>query len=1689
MAFDFDSLPDPLAPAPIFRGTTNPREIQAIGEAGGYRVDPSVQRDRDEIRLSMLKDELDNETDPTVIAARKKEIAVQEKKLGTKASDKPFSFDDLPDPLVGTKDSKPFSFDDLPDPLAGSPTPKTPTKEYGSIDPGWGSVIAQGGATAVGDIGKAIGTGVGALINKGSELVGGPADVADPMIQNSQQFGKDLGTKFLTSQEQQNESIPQAVVSGITGVLPYVALGPAGAAAAAGVGAMNTGTSLLDQGASLGQAQAGAVATGATTYGGMKIPMTSPTMAGGAVRGAGGMVAAGIANDLIIQKVMSDKPDIAAQYDPWDAKKIIVSAATGGVFGAFQHGQENVALAREIKKNTEATDLIQKQADAKIAQAGIEAKATADVEGMVQDLASPRVKSGVALEDLHTMQGANLFDAYDAIIAHPDARPDQVELAKALIRLHDVNGTGETPLDFTNQGTARTAEYWRGRTKYGNFETGDAPYKIETLLHEGLHAASSGSVQFYLSSKRDSLQDPAKRDLWDRVDSLNSLFKSLKEKYKTKTGDNPDEINARYEAILKDIKDNQDNGTPRKYSNAEWDDIRQRITPVYGFKDLHEFISETLSTGSEFRDFLRGEKLTAQEVAERKINNRGVVSNAWEAVKNAIKRIISPNSHPNSQLDVAMDHIFNVVENTQASHPHDAIIYEKHTEARQKILDAALAKRDETPAGSLAKAKMKMITDLLDVVGTDKDMFNTRVRAIDSSPEWQRMIDRQLDTIWDNARRLREAHGLEEDYQSHGEVDRQLTHNPMNVDEMIELAVGDRPLTQKDDLNTLGTQTMSGSILAMMKSNTVAGKILKFVVDKAQEYRALQAIVFHKSMESFAEFNALPYKEKKQMMQAAIDVNTIEYRERLKSQNLQWPTEQMLRESHPNLSDKQVSAYLKVTEGLDFLHNLLNQTRTALGKDPLQQIPGYMPHVFDGAYKVFVYQHPTTDPDKKFTVLVKGFDTKYGALGYVNEVRSGKFDTPDFKHGVDTDGQTGLDYKIRKSGDMTSGVMTAMQEHLHAYQRQLVLAPEALKVLEAMEKQSMQGFTKHELERSDISGYVGEFGFKDKAWRKNAEGKYEFDYEGLKEQLGIGSNYNKKILSLYENYARSVTDYYKNVLWTKEVAARLSTMSPDGETPNFGMLFSETPKLQKYLSEFGHNFTGENINKLAWVDISKKVGIDPHLYRSFGRDARNLLSMIKLRANPGNYLANIVQPGMMLSLLQFANASRATTGQKSPNVLATLTKVLGKKIGKLDPDMQAAVDWAREQHILEATLEPEMRGADPSRLQKFMHTVTGGGINPAIESIGRKTSFELAYEHFRGIYPDNPMAARRAAANLMEMGMVNYDRSARPLMYQTLGFVGEQISPFAVFRNAYVGNTILMLKMAKQNPTTLSSYMPMMAMQATYLVTAGALGMIGAAEYDMVVNFLNSQFPEWSLPNFHEVLLKNHVPDFITYGALSNATKAIPGLEDGVNFSGSMAAVGVPDLFNMAMIPFVEAMAAAVGYPAHMLLSKLTDKVNPPNSAEAFKAGSQVIPGIFKPYWENQFKDNPGVAIDQHLQGYVPRSESSLNAMKFVGRQSMTEATDRAAEWTRKNTDMMIQASLKTLTGLAADRATAPGYQGPPLSVLQQRAGELGVSSDDFLKGVVEVINNRRTTVRSREAQQSTINAVRGQKERYEMGY
>ncbi len=1516
--------------------------------------------------------------------------------------------------------------------------------------PGWIPSIAQSFVGGGGDVIKFAAGAGGSLVNA---LTG--SDIADPLIKKGEEMGEAANTSILSQEEQANRTLPQKIAGGLVQA-PYAFLGGqvAAPALAGAMGTFNTGSELLKQGADLGEAQTAAMASGPISAAAMAVPGLGSTIPRSVAMGVGTNIASTVAEKTIIQQVMADKPEIAAKYKV-TGEDLIVAGVQGAVFGAGMHKIHEYGVKQQEKADIELTKNINDSLNT--------------LQDQVDNIAPQRIKSGYTLEEIITEHSRhahgrtyNVGDMYDAVIAHKDTTPAQKELAKALLRLNDTLGTNEVPIKQQLFPFGPEAQYgWNEKLNKGKLEDAISHYLSDprdisnvarVLLHESVHAATSVSIRFWENSIKNGV-DPKtltekQKFIFDKVSTLNDIFTRVKTEHA--------KLNNDIDPVL-DLKRMKEANKQNIATNADIETFKKK----YGFKDLHEFVAESL-TNKDFQQYLKDIKLTLEE-RRTYSTPRGVISNAWDLVKRTIKSIIGGDT-PHSMLDVALDHSFDLIESS----------FQRGRAARELTIKDAQAKQGEN---KLTDFYMRRISDLLDHSGGDRDMFETRLRAEQGNKSWQDFVTRNLNTLWENGRRIREVVGENKAYKNLSKSDQMFQHEPRNADEFKEQEIPtDTKLVEADDLKAGGTNVFSQNITNISKAGTIAGKIKKFFTEKANEYKVLQAVVFHSAMEQFSAFNKMAIKDKKIVMDVAIKIDNRLYREKLQERNLQWPDEEMLKQDFPHLTPEHIKAYGDITRGLDFLHNLLNQTRRVRGMEDIPQIPGYMPHVFDGAYKVFITTKNASGETR--VVGVKGFKTSWGAMAEVKRIKSGATDSNGVKFDVETDSSTRLPYKIQKSGDLTSGIATTLEQHLNAYYNQLELSPEAKQALDKIERDSMQGFNKHELERSDIDGFIGAFGVQEPG-----------GIGALKERLGILSGENKKILSLYENYARSVTNHYKNVLWVNEIASRFLTSGMNGDKPNFGMLLAQMPKLNKHLSEFSYNVTGENLNKLSWVDdffreLSIKLGIDPNLYRGFARDARNILSLTKLRANPANYVANFLQPAHMLSLLQFVNATRGGEGLRSPNVAATFAKVIKNR---LNPDEyhKAAIQWAKEQHILDPQLEPEMRGASPSKLAQGIHTATLGDVNPKIETIGRTTSFMMAVEHFRQIYPDDPMAVRRAAANLMEMGMVNYDRSSRPLMYQNFGVVGEAISPFAVFRNAYFGNMYLMIKLAAKNPTNLANFAPLLMMQTTYLLTAGAFGMIGASEYNLIAKEINDHFPSWHLPTLEEMLYKMKVPDAVTYGVISELTKHVPGLSEGVNMGGSMNAVGVDDLWQAAMVPYVEAMATVVGLSAQTIGAKLfSDSINPPTSAELFKAGKQIVPGIAHKYLEDAVKTNPNVGINTQGYGDTTRTEAGDLSLMLTGKKSVTETKEGSINFALKQGNQQVTKEITNLVKLAADYSENKDVN---IQAVRKRAMDLGQTVEEFSDKVVDEIMKRRTTTRQRESEKSTIKAQRSQYERREM--
>lgn len=856
---------------------------------------------------------------------------------------------------------------------------------------------------------------------------------------------------------------------------------------------------------------------------------------------------------------------------------------------------------------------------------------------------------------------------------------------------------------------------------------------------------------------------------------------------------------------------------------------------------------------------------------------------------------------------------------------------------------------------------------------------------------------------------------------------------------------------------------------------------MRWMYSKAANFKSMSEALYDRAKEHMADYDQLKRKEQLGLFDVIALYDSVHGRQELIGRGEQWIPEDILRRN--GMNDAQVKAYQGMTRGLDMLHSMINQALIKQGKEPLPKIPGYMPHVWDGAYKVLV---KLTKPDgTERIVLVKGFNWRQQAEKFVKELESGKYDTARGTMTPQYD-ENGVGWRVRKHEDIKEGLMVGIQEHLDAYNTFSTLEPETIQTLEKIERDNMRGITKHILERSGVSGYRGQYGSK----------------QSLLETLRIGSPTNTKIINLFDNYAKSVTEYYRNTLFVDEVASRLTNIYPvdtNGKNSYF-TLFENTKELSRHMGEFSYAFTGENINELKFIDsyfqkMALKMGADPLVYKHIVREVRNLLSLVKLRMNPGNYAANFFQPIHTLGLLHMVNESLRGSGLEVPSPSLSFSYAMKNRF-KPDKDMNAAIEWALDNGHLKAQLTNELKTEALGR--KSIDKWTLGQVNTRIESSSRLTSFMIAYEHMRRIYPDNTMKAREAAKSVMEMTMVNYDHMSRPLMYQNFGVAGEAISPFAVFRNGYVGNMMLMLDLIRRNPLMVTAYRPFIIQQMVFLASAGVIGMIGASEYDLIAKQLNNWFPEsFNLPTITELMLKSGAPDWLTFGALSSATTGLPGAQHGVYIGSSMNAVGADDTFTAAILPFVTAIASAAGLTVEAAMAALTGKEVFPDAGAMYKAGRQLLPGAAQYFLDKKFM-KPGTDVvpkssDLYSGGYK-RDVEDWDTLFWWGKRSMNESKETTVSRTISQNEQQLKKSTTKLVNAAVNHILDAGPDVAKLPPKQAKARAIQLNGkydpefgDKFDEMVRNAIEDRLISQRTKDYKTETPASKRAQDERRKM--
>jgi hypothetical protein len=1680
-----------------------------------WKVSPEEQAARDALARQVRELERTNPeyggSDPTLagIEEQVRKVSGSSKTVSQRVGDATAPIEVKKDPWASwAEEAQPVKNEDQTnDPWAEWKTPETPAEKPSTL-----KVIGQKVLSAAEEaeyLARGASAGIYGLFSK---------DLADEGFKRAEERKEKVGTALLSREEQSKASMAQNVAGdlasmvlplGVATKAPKVVLG-----LMAAISDYSTATELLKQNVDLARAEAAGATKAAGTLATAWLPGFSQTVAGTFGWGVVANPVQGAITDYAIHSLFPDRPEIQKQFDPLDPEKRVSEAVTGGVIGFTFRG------LTEAHRKAEVSRQLARELHTELLEGSI----LKDLDGIVGPGKIAR-HTGQTLEDLYKRgkvtqepdpadptktitvfhPSYSVKDVLDLATESSDASTYQKAVSRGLSRLAVKLGLHEVPVQRDDTLPAKGRYIPDGvtasqknpnhpedslviNTKLHN----NSADLVRTSIHESAHAIFSnlGNVlEFHSRNAKgewhrtatQQVVDPVLGKLLDRTEKFSDLFKKGKEKWLDSLGETDPNIRARLMADDKPFFEawlyNKKRDLQNRSRGATPEEIIHLQDTSYGWMNYKEFVSEILSSPT-FAKSLKDLQLDPVDITLSKRSEPHTIKYFWNEVKRAFNELVGLPTN-DSFYDVALDHVTGILDTHT---PGNRGSQSKAWQANQK----AIKDNFDMNAKTLSKVFVGRISKLLQVSAT-KDELMMRLNAQSTNKAWRYWVAENLEALWDNPYQVIDV-AAKTDFNKLSPEEKRLLHDDRTVDQFfaeeftsyLDEGKVTQALQAYKDLKSIGTYLFSPQVLNLMKT-TEAAKLMKYMNNKSREYKSMSDVLYHDAIAHFQDFNSLERASSLELMNTISKFDKPKFRKQLQDSGLQWIPDDLLRAE--GVSDEAINAYHSLTKGEEFIFSLLNQTRAKRGQAPLEMIPGYMPHVFPGAYKVMIEViKPSGNPhksDDRWIVEVKGYNFRQQAENLVERLASGKYDhtLPNgqtVRYRAVHDNQTNLDYKIRKHKDLKSTLMADIQEQQTAYHSLNRLDPQFIQKLEEIESDNIRGFSKHALERSDVKGYYGGEGVKN----------------SILERFGIGDPYNNKLLKLWQNYAKDVVDYYTNTMWESEVFNPMTQARPmeiGGQT-HYGVLLENTSNIKKHMAEFSANFTGENINNTSFIDnaaqaLSIKIGVDPLLYRSTVRSARNLLSLVKLRINPRNYAANFIQPVHTLGILEMANELLRQGGMSTkdlPSPTASMLKAIKNRFSP-DEDMAMALYRTKQEHHLDAQLDYELGIKQLSPMLDLVNKLTLGNVTTGIESMSRGTSFMMAYEHFRQIYKGDSERARGAAIQAMEMTMVNYNRESRPMMYQNFGVVGEALSPFAVFRNGYIGNTFMMAKIMKANPASLK---PFVFSQMVYLATAGMSGIIGAAEINMIVNFLNNHFPELGLPTLEELMFKAGWSDAVVYGALSSWTKNIPGLESGVYVGSSLNAVGGDDVFSSAIVPFVGALASVVGLGAREAMSQINDSILPPTKSDWHKPVKQLLPGIFHaPYEKSLMYPGSDVAPKSaNLSGGVERNQSDWNALIISGGRGLRETRESAENRIVAQKEKARKETVKDVIEMGVDHAMGLKTTWSYVKIAK-RAQELGVPYEDFIKKVVEGREKRLVSQRLQDLRKRTYEGIQEQQD------
>jgi len=367
----------------------------------------------------------------------------------------------------------------------------------------------------------------------------------------------------------------------------------------------------------------------------------------------------------------------------------------------------------------------------------------------------------------------------------------------------------------------------------------------------------------------------------------------------------------------------------------------------------------------------------------------------------------------------------------------------------------------------------------------------------------------------------------------------------------------------------------------------------------------------------------------------------------------------------------------------------------------------------------------------------------------------------------------------------------------------------------------------------------------------------------------------------------------------------------------------------------------------------------------------------------------------MFQPAQFISATYAEIAAKMNANPLSMTKAITKGMG--DSIMSAFNEGGLSKEMRDALAYAEKHGVfDPMFIEQFetfgeslinnktVEWVTGAEMIRLMEAKARKHFFIQAYHAVKEAGIKDAAKAADLAANFTNEKMVNYAPQFRPLLYTTLGPVGQLLSPLTTFKHNYysqLAQVIAESSKAGVNPTYV---IPVAMMLLSQILFAGLYGLPLVQEYETVVDVLKDQ----------------GVIDRQTNAKLSDVITDPTRLAN-AGFTENLALTGI---FNAAFgLDFQASFAAAEFVPRNIapvvgMAYEAFRAANKDNSSGWEAVADKLMPrGPLRYLWEEQYTDEEGNFYDPKKSKHplVYRRGQKERLANLLGARTVEESYER----------------------------------------------------------------------------------------------